>query len=41
VIKGTGRLFGTLAYSVSPPELYKSIHTLFINVRAVSRCTHL
>jgi len=28
-IKGTLRLFGTLAYSPYPPELDKSIHTFF------------
>lgn len=35
-IKGTLRLFGTLAYSPYPPELDKSIHTFFISVRAIS-----
>jgi len=32
VVKGTLRLFGTLAYSPYPPELDKSIHTFFISV---------
>ncbi|KAG1925738.1 hypothetical protein F2P79_025333 [Pimephales promelas] len=35
-IKGTLRLFGTLAYSPYTPELDKSIHTFFISVRAIS-----
>jgi len=35
-VKGTVRLFGTLAYSPYPPELDKSIHTFFISLRAVT-----
>jgi len=35
-LKGTLRLFGTLAYSPYPPELDKSMHTFFISVHARS-----